>query len=127
MAGRPNDRLIDRPTDRPVPVGRRGRVGLHNLGNSCYMSSSLQCLSHVFPLTAYFLSNKYLEDINRVSVDSTGGDLVSYVMCCAVLVCALLDSTAQSVLFTRPFFSPFHVSFRLNFSVLPSFSKIFSQ
>ena len=86
MAGRPNDR----PTDRPVPVGRRGRVGLHNLGNSCYMSSSLQCLSHVFPLTAYFLSNKYLEDINRVSVDSTGGDLVSAVLWCDVFFCPSL-------------------------------------
>ena len=59
-----------------VSVGRRGRVGLYNLGNSCYMSSSLQCLSHVFPLTAYFLSERYVPHINQTSQDSTGGKLV---------------------------------------------------
>jgi ubiquitin C-terminal hydrolase len=59
-----------------VPIGKRGRVGLFNLGNSCYMSSSLQCLSHVYPLTTYFLSGRYVGDINEVSKDSTGGRLV---------------------------------------------------
>ena len=61
-----------------VPSGRRGRVGLFNLGNSCYMSSSLQCLSHVFPLTAYFLSDRYLGDVNTLGKDSTGGKLVRH-------------------------------------------------
>lgn len=60
-----------------MPIGKRGRVGLFNLGNSCYMSSSLQCLSHVYPLTTYFLSGRYVGDINEVSKDSTGGRLVS--------------------------------------------------
>ena len=72
-----------RPAATECVVGVRGSgsgsgtVGLYNLGNSCYMSSSLQCLSHVFPLTAYFLSDRYLPHINVISKDSTGGKLVS--------------------------------------------------
>ncbi|CAF2497475.1 unnamed protein product [Rotaria sp. Silwood2] len=30
-------------------------IGLNNLGNSCYMSSALQCLAHIPPLTNFFL------------------------------------------------------------------------
>ena len=58
-------------------MGRRGRVGLHNLGNSCYMNSSLQCLSHIFPLTRYFLTQQYQAHINESSVFGTGGKLAN--------------------------------------------------
>ena len=68
----------DLPTTRfqqVVPVGRRGRVGLHNLGNSCYLNSSLQCLSHIFPLTSYFLSVRFYAHINADSFFGTNGKL----------------------------------------------------
>ena len=37
------------------PEARMGLTGLKNLKNSCYMSSSIQCLSHAIGLTNYFL------------------------------------------------------------------------
>lgn len=37
-----------------------GAVGLANLGNSCYMNSTLQALSAVPDLTAYFISGEYM-------------------------------------------------------------------
>ena len=40
-------------------------VGLNNIGATCYMNSTLQCLSNTKPLTNYFL-NSYKEDASKI-------------------------------------------------------------
>ena len=43
----------------------RGQVGGRNLGNTCFMNSSIACLSNCTELTYYFLKGDYLKDINE--------------------------------------------------------------
>ena len=50
-------------------------VGLANLGNSCYMNSSLQCLFAIKELTNYFLYYFKDEYINKENILGTGGAL----------------------------------------------------
>ena len=44
-----------------------GVVGLYNMGNTCYLNSSIQCLSHTPIFRDYFTSKSYLNDINRTN------------------------------------------------------------
>ena len=55
-------------TSQPV-VSRhpRGLVGLSNLGNTCFLNSTLQCLSNIPPLTQYFLAKRERSDVNARS------------------------------------------------------------
>ena len=52
-----------------------GLCGGHNLGNTCFMNSSIACLSNCTELTTYFLTNKYKSDINKKNKEGSGGKL----------------------------------------------------
>lgn len=46
---------------------KNGKTGLINVGNTCFMASGIQCLSHTEDLTKYFLSGMYEQELNVYS------------------------------------------------------------
>ena len=51
--------------------------GLGNLGNTCFMNSTLQCLGHTHALQKYFISGEFERDLNRDNPLGTGGELAT--------------------------------------------------
>lgn len=69
-----------------------GLVGLFNLRNTCYMNSTLQCLSNIPQLRDYFYSDGYVDDLNDDNPLGTGGRLAHAF---ADLIKSLWDTSAR--------------------------------
>ncbi|KAI8614735.1 hypothetical protein BC830DRAFT_358108 [Chytriomyces sp. MP71] len=48
---------------KPIPAG----PGLHNLGNTCFLNSTLQCLTYTPPLATYLLSRSHSQKCRQTS------------------------------------------------------------
>ena len=52
-----------------------GTMGISNIGNNSFMNCCFQVLSNFFPLTKYFLTDKYKNNINYDNPNSSNGNV----------------------------------------------------
>uniref|UniRef100_A0A8C9T1J3 ubiquitinyl hydrolase 1 n=1 Tax=Scleropages formosus TaxID=113540 RepID=A0A8C9T1J3_SCLFO len=80
--------------DRHKVPTEKGATGLSNLGNTCFMNSSIQCVSNTKPLTQYFISGRHLYELNRTNPIGMRGHMAK---CYGDLVQELWSGTQKNV------------------------------
>ncbi|XP_062328553.1 ubiquitin carboxyl-terminal hydrolase 32 isoform X2 [Osmerus eperlanus] len=80
--------------DRHKVPTEKGATGLSNLGNTCFMNSSIQCVSNTQPLTEYFISGRHLYELNRTNPIGMRGHMAK---CYGDLVMELWSGTQKNV------------------------------
>uniref|UniRef100_A0A8D3AVW5 ubiquitinyl hydrolase 1 n=1 Tax=Scophthalmus maximus TaxID=52904 RepID=A0A8D3AVW5_SCOMX len=80
--------------DRHKVPTEKGATGLSNLGNTCFMNSSIQCVSNTKPLTDYFILGRHLYELNRTNPIGMRGHMAK---CYGDLVMELWSGTQKNV------------------------------
>lgn len=74
------NRRSNTPGKPPVP----GACGLVNVGNTCYLNSAVQCLSHTPLVRAYLLSDMWAAEVNKYNPLGTQVISTTVILLCVV-------------------------------------------
>ena len=55
---------------------RKGNVVLNNLGNTCYLNSTIHCLSNTIDLSKYFIFDIHKDEQNFIKYNSSSGNII---------------------------------------------------
>lgn len=90
-----------------------GATGLQNLGNTCFMNSAVQCLSHTVPLTSYFLTDHWKSNLNDTNPLGMKGEI-------AKVWASVVEHLWRCSEYRQPVFAPRDFKFKMG-ELIPTF------